>query len=204
MDTRFDAAAHQGFINGRRVLSVTQSIEICGLMAGDDYFNESSRLLGDYIHQAAALDDEGNLDRADLHPKIAGYLDSWSEFRERKRVAKWILIERRIFSDRFQLTGAPDRLVELHDGDLWLWDLKHGGIQPIAHPLQTAGYKILIPECEDLREYLTRPMRRGAVYVMPDGKMAKIEEHKSTKDIVDFMAVHTVAQLKMAAGMVKE
>ena len=101
---------------------------------------EYKRQLGSAVHQAIALDAEGDLDEGSVDPAVLPYLIAWRRYQaESGFVARWT--ERVIWSGRHGYAGTLDALGVLPDGRKLLVDAKTGS--PVDAPLagpQTAAY----------------------------------------------------------------
>lgn len=193
MQATFDESTHTGAIDGRRVLSVTQVIDANGLYEGKEYFGDEHRILGRYVHDTTELYDKHLLDESSLDPVLAGYLQSWKEFRNATGFEP-ILIEERFFSQRLQFCGQLDRFGKMSDGKNYILDIKTGAPQP-ADCYQTAGYKVLFAESEYFK-YLHTQIYRATVRLKRDGSMPSVKLHDKHSDVAEFMALLTAAQIK--------
>ena len=187
MSLTFTAENHEYKFAGVQVPSVTQIIKDAGLVNFDfisDELLEAKADLGNKVHKAAELNDNGILDYEDLHPKLRGYLDSWIKFRKDFGFTP-SEIEMAYYHPLYRYAGRIDRI-----GDMTLIDIKSGTVQK-THPIQTAGYAELFNYKKPKREQIKR---RLAVYLTPENY--KVIEHKESSDRNIFLAALTIANYK--------
>ena len=184
MGLEFTAENHIYRLEGVVIPSVTQIIKDAGLVNFDFISDEllaAKADLGNKVHRATELNDNGILDYEDLHPKLRGYLDSWIKFRKDFDFIP-SEIEMIYYHPLYRYAGRVDRI-----GDLTLVDIKSGTVQK-THSLQTAGYAELFNYKKPKREQIKR---RLAVYLTPENY--KVIEHKESSDRNIFLAALTIA-----------
>ena len=187
MGLEFTAENHVYRVGGVTIPSVTQIIKDAGLVNFDFISDEllaAKADLGNKVHRATELNDNGILDYEDLHPKLRGYLDSWIKFRKDFGFIP-SEIEITYYHPLYRYAGRIDRI-----GDLTLVDIKSGTVQK-THSIQTAGYAELFNYKKPKREQIKR---RLAVYLTQENY--KVIEHKESSDKNVFLACLTIANYK--------
>jgi hypothetical protein len=173
---RFDVAAHEYFLNGTLVPSITQMIEQCGLVDAD-WYTEESRVRGTAVHDLTAAYDLGALDPATCGSKYRGWLLGHVAAMKMLR-PKWTHVEEPFVHGRLRFGGRPDRLglvFQLRS----LLEIKSGAMEK-SHQIQTALQAILVA-AESGFAIPPEHWNRLALYVKPNGKF-KLEQHKDRAD----------------------
>ena len=131
---------------------------------------------GQKVHAACEFLDEGDLNRDDLDPALAGYVRAWERFKDYYGV-KVIAIEQRVWNPEHRYKGRLDRLVDATFGKAVL-DLKCGG--PMA------GYGSQLAAYQNCLENPEGWLRVGA-HLFPDGRF-KISGYPKAgeSDILDW------------------
>ncbi len=129
-----DEEKHVYTLDGRRLISVTQSLSIL-----DDRWKVEPYYLqrGKYIHKATELHDKDELDESTVDPEIRPYLDAYVKFRDDTGFEP-NLIEHRLYHPSLMYAGTLDRVGRLN-GDQVLIDLK-SGVKVRVDELQGAAY----------------------------------------------------------------
>lgn len=180
---QFNPETHVYSRDGVRVPGVTDVMVASGLIdTRGPWFTAWHRQRGEYVHEATALDDRGELDEDTLDPAILPYVLGWREFL--KTTGSEILdIERVVENTVYPYAGKLDRLVML-GGRRFVLDIKTG--QPERwHGVQLAGYA----GCFD-----APPLRMG-VYLDGDGDGDfHLKQYSDSHDWNVFLAALTIAR----------
>jgi hypothetical protein len=179
----FDRESHTYQWNGQAVVNVTRVTDSL-----DSYFGVPANVLerkadiGDAVHYACELFDQGELDTDSLPEEIRGYVTAWIDLRATTGFVP-SHVEQRVFSRRYKFAGTLDRvgyfsaLKRVKPGDLCLLDIKTTAtLMPAAGP-QTAAYAGAFEEMNGIKI-----KRRYVAQLKPDGTW-RLEEHE---DITDF------------------
>lgn len=192
----YDPAVHLYTVDKERKLHVTKVLQIEGCYRGERYFTEGKRTIGDYVHQATAMYDRGELDEENLDEALRGYLQSWLKFLEFGFIPE--VIELPLYSRTFNYAGTLDRIGHFRRQPAVriLLDIKTGAPQP-GDELQTAAYELLsvengMPPCD----------KRGTVHLRPDGKLPKWQAHTEYSDRDAFLCVLGAVQFKQRKGLI--
>lgn len=194
-----DAETHEYRVDDRPVLGVSKIISIAGL-SDMTWCSEEALKRGSFVHEAIELYIQGVLDEAELDPKLAGYLEAWkkfekdSGFRVRQVGGVW-QSEIRKAHPIYGYAGTIDHLGDIGPR-LMLVDVKSGDASD-WHGEQLAGYAMLF----DFPAGSQRP-ERANVYVRADGSY-RFVERKDRGDFERFKAAVTIAQTRVARGLVK-
>jgi hypothetical protein len=188
----FDPATHRYTTDtGRELLSVTTALREAGVI-DPTWFTEDAAIRGTYVHQAIALDHEGDLDDESLDPLIAPYVCAYRRFREESGFveAAWeeqVADEDLGVAGTLDLRGAFPRRALRHPG-IDLLDIKTGTV-PSWVGYQTAAYARLLPST-------LGPLRwRWCLQLCPDGSY-RLHECSKPHDERVFLAALTIAQAK--------
>lgn len=192
-------ATHEYTEDGRKLISVTQVLDLNGLYKGTEYFTPESRELGTAIHQACEFYDRGIFDDYEWDPKVIPFVESWKEFRAVTGFTP-ILTEQLFSSKVYGFAGRTDSIGEMKKEN-WIIDWKHGSDQP-AHRYQTAGYHLLLAESHHMQELATKRIRRGTVFLQANGSIAKLKPHNDIADIQKFMCLLVAAQIRQELGVI--
>lgn len=190
----FDAATHAYTLGGQRLPSVTQVLApLYDFSRVRDDVLEAKRALGQAVHLACQLDDEGDLDESSLDEAVRPYLDGYRLFKSHK-ITRVVAAELRVHHPTLRYAGTLDLLADI-DGDRTLIDLKTPVVINPAVGLQTAAYVSALP-----LELLTRPsggmhVRRAALRLTEDGHYRLIE-YRDPNDFPTFVAMLTVHRWK--------
>jgi hypothetical protein len=175
--------------DGMPVPSVTQILSDTGIIVLNGWKkseNEIARHFGTAAHRACELQDRNELNLETLDPKLKPYLDCWNEFKKDYNV-KVFRVEVPYYHKALIFAGTPDRIA-LVDGKIYVLDIKTGSSIPKYADMQTAGYKILYCDAEDIPY---ERVFRAAVLLNPDGK-AKLEVYKAPNDMNDFISARNI------------
>ena len=193
----FDVAKHEYRLHapdtpaswGRVLPSVTQVIQAAGLVDGEEWFTEESRIRGRYVHKAVLYDETVGLDESSIDPALRGYIDAYRKFKRDVTLGPCDLIETPLADPVLGFAGTPDQ-VRTVDGRTALLDLK-SGFRSAAHSLQTAAYVHLI----GLHNGAWAALPRFVVYLAADGRY-QIEENRDRRDWKVFTAALTLMQYR--------
>ena len=166
-ELQYDPDKHIYTYRGETLLSVTQVLDICGLIS-PFCKDDAAATKGTYVAQATHYYDEGDLDVENLNDQLLPYVFAWKQFKVDSN-CRIIAAEERVWHPHFMFAGTLDRRLILRDLEAIL-DIKTGQPEP-WHALQTAGYA----ECFD------RPLSRYSLYLRPDGGY-KLKKHENTDD----------------------
>lgn len=136
-------------VDGIKLPSVTEVLKFGGLYG--EYRNvsretlERKAYLGNAVHLATHLYDEGSLDRATVAEQVAPYLDAWKSFVDLFGF-ETTRSEMFVYSKRHKFAGTLDRIGKVK-GKTFLIDIKTtAGMNEKAVAMQTAGYKLAYEE----------------------------------------------------------
>lgn len=144
----FNETEHWYFVDAVRVPSVTQVLELSGLV-DYSFIPPATRNMalkrGSMVHQATAWDDEGDLDESSLDPALVGYVEGWRKFRADTGFTP-DQIEHRGFHPRYMYAGTKDRRGTFTGkSSKYDLDIKCGKAQPWVW-LQLAAYQAMEPD----------------------------------------------------------
>lgn len=174
---RFDAANHAYYVDGKRVPSITQMLNITGHI-NDQYFTEVSRIRGVAVHRLAQDYDLGALDAAELL-QAGGIYRGWllAHVALTRLIApEHKAVEVGLVDPTRRWAGKPDRvsivrrrlaIVELKSGD----PEKHHTIQTALQCILVAGVYNVAPHSID----------RFAWYLKGNGRYRE-EQHNNRAD----------------------
>jgi len=157
-----DLKEHAGFLDGKRIASVTQTIRLAGLSSDLRFVTDEGLTRGNNVHEITALFDEGDLLTSSVHPDYQGRFEAFRKFRRENPKFKPIMIEQIVHDPIRRVWGILDRLEALGNEEAVL-DVKNGDPDD-ATGVQTAGYDVILP---------ARPKgkfrRRFGLYLRDDG-----------------------------------
>lgn len=156
----FDPIPHEYRFNGVRVPSVTEILrplsDFSGIPAA---VLEAKRDLGQRVHLACQLDDEGDLDESSVEDDVAPYLAAWRKFLVQSG-AKVVLNEQRVYEPALRYAGTVDNVLLLN-GHKWVVDKKTSIATPLSASAQTSAYLRALND--------PTVTRRAVVRLRPDG-----------------------------------
>ena len=140
-DVVFRKADHTYWLGDRQVPNVTSILDrFAQDYAGiPEWILEPARDRGRAVHLVTAYDDQGVLVEDALHPYLVPYLQAWRRFRHDTKFES-ILIEEKVFSERYFYAGTLDR-VGLLDGSKVVLDIKTGNALRATVGPQCAAYE---------------------------------------------------------------
>lgn len=141
----FDPVAHEYRVDGAKVRSVTETLDLAGLYPPMTQAAEAAMVRGKAVHLATQLWDEGCLDESSVDPRIAGYFAAYRKFKAESSV-EILLIEQPVASRTHSYAGTIDRLVLFPSGMSGVLDIKTGeSVDPVT-AAQLAGYEMALHE----------------------------------------------------------
>jgi hypothetical protein len=128
---------------GDRILPGVTDILVGAGIVDTTWFTELGRWRGSAVHLSCWYDDEGDLDEAQLDPRLRGYLAAYRKFKAETGF-KADSIEQSLHHELLGYAGTPDRVGVLGDGRPCLPDLKSGASSK-ATRFQTVAYAACLP-----------------------------------------------------------
>lgn len=141
----FDPVAHEYRVDGAKVRSVTETLDLAGLYPPMTPAAEAAMVRGKAVHLATQLWDEGVLDPASVDPRIAGYFAAYRKFKAESAV-DILLIEQPVCSRSQKYAGTIDRVVAFPNSTVGVLDIKTGASVDPVTVAQLAGYKKALAE----------------------------------------------------------
>lgn len=178
----FNPETHQYSLDGRTIPSVTQVLHEAGIVDGQ-WYTEFGALRGNYIAQATAMFDEGDLDFESLDPQLSPFVAAWAKFRRESGFVPES-IEEQVFDDLYGYAGTLDRR-GIFNGRPAIIDIKRGSC-PAWHGLQTAAYA---------RASRIAGCRRFCVHLR-DNETYSVNEHRDPNDEAVFLSALAVVNWK--------
>lgn len=173
---RFDAGLHEYYLEGVLVPSITQMIEMAGLVESD-YYTEESRVRGTAVHDLTAAYDLKALEPEACTSKYRGWLFAHVAAMRIVRPT-WSHVEEPFVHGRLRFGGRPDRLGLVYRLRS-VAEIKSGGPEK-CHQIQTALQAILAA-AESGVALPPEHWTRLALYLKKDGKF-KLEQHTNRAD----------------------
>ena len=182
----FDEARHEYRLLGGVVPSVTQILApLVDLSGIPRAVLDAKRQLGQDVHYACQLLDEGDLDEDSVEEQIEPYLQAYKRFKA-DTGAVVLLNEQRVADPLLLYAGTLDRVMGIKD-EKWLVDLKTCISTPLAVGPQTAAYLRALGD--------TSVTRRAALRLRPDGTY-RLDALTEPNDWSAFMACLTLHRFK--------
>jgi hypothetical protein len=182
----FTEEPHGYVLNKRQLWSPSSLFKKVGWV-DDKYYTDEHRYRGHYVHWTIRLNDEGDLDRADVAPEMLGFLDAWCEFCELWKV-KSRLIETPVYHPSLLYGVTPDTEGLILGGDPAIIERKSGesksGPPPWWAAIQTAFQDLAIAAWDKKEIY----RRRIGVKLFRNGKF-KAVEYEDEEDYHDARAI---------------
>jgi len=195
----FDPVRHIGKVNGEIWPSVTQLLQMEGIINYDDVppeVLEAKRLIGIRVHAASVMIDNCNLDEAHFNakfPECVPYLEGYRKFRVIEKFEP-LHKENRLFSNKWKFHGAMDEVslhAGIHAGHLCIIDYKCTFSMYASTGPQLSGYEILVREnAAELgipKELLRKAVKRFGLLLKPTGNYDLVP-FTDTSDMTDFQA----------------
>lgn len=163
----FDEPTHTYRLGEMALTSVTQVLAETGLAQFDGpWFSDAVKARGTYLHEAIALDVEGDLDDATLDDQLRGGVEGWRQFlADTGAVVEHG--ERMLCDPTLRVAGRLDYILRITDTNgrtsLHLVDIKRG-LYPCA-AIQLAAYVDMATALYDHPVYF----RRSALVLPGDG-----------------------------------
>ncbi len=172
---RFDAGRHEYFIGDQKVPSITQLIEMGGLVNGSQYFTEASRIRGTSVHALCADYDLGALDLPRLESPHRGYVLGYIAACEALK-PDWQSIEVADVHPVYRYGVRTDRVGKVF-GRRTVCEIK-SAVKARHHAIQTSLQAL----ADEVRSKVPHEMiQRFTIYVKPTGKFS-VEEHTDRRD----------------------
>lgn len=201
----FDAETHSYYVDGEHVLSVTQILEMNGLI-DPEWFTEEQGLRGTIVHDLILMTNTGKAPR--VGPEVSmlspGFMDEcllyhaqYKKFRaDYKRALKISAAEEKVFDALHRFAGRLDFRGLLYrsdadEGEEAIFDVKTNrtGYVPEWAKWQLAAYAHALNP--------TAMMRRFALILTPtDYKLEEFPRDNYISDRDDFLAMVRVARCK--------
>lgn len=169
---RFDAAAHEYFLEGQRVPGITEMLDRGGLY-DKTWYTEASRQRGTAVHDLTSAFDLEALEVESCHSPYRNYLLAHVAAMRALKPDWWDIEVPRVHP-LLKFGGRCDR-VGLVFQRRTILEEKSGAVEK-AHQVQTALQAILL---ESVYALPAEAWQRLALYLGPKGKF-KLYEHKDT------------------------
>lgn len=194
---RYDDVAHKYYVDGREIPGVSYILSQSGIT--DDRFYKNNPTAGsDFgkaVHAACHFLDENDLAWDTVAPLVLPRVRAYEAFKKGTEFVPTFW-ERQLFHPLYRYGGTFDRL-GTRRGELWLVDLKTGGLNR-AVELQTAAYEHIVREWPNLFGFDTlegKHIRRVAVFLLEDGTY-KLHWCNEPRDFQVFVSALTVTNWK--------
>lgn len=172
---RYDELDHAYYLNDQRIPSITQLIEMGGLVNGKDYFTEESRQRGTEVHALCADWDMRALDpltvTSNRRPYLLAYIAACDALKP-----EWEAIEEADVHPDYKFAGRTDRVGRVL-GLRSVVEIKSAA-KARHHPVQTALQAILAAARWPLPH---EHWQRVVFYVKHTGKFS-VETHGDRRD----------------------
>lgn len=199
LDLILNEATHVYRYKGVPCSFVTGIMQDVGLiqLSGNQQNIEIAGQFGTAVHKTCELWDKGKLDRVSLDTKLIPYLECWENFIIDYKI-KILEIELQLYHPTLHYAGTIDRIV-IFNGHLCVLDIKSGSTVSKSTEIQTAGYKLLYCDVNDISY---EKVWRMAVQLVPEGK-AKIFTYKQPSDLNIFISAVNVFNRRLKYGYTK-
>jgi hypothetical protein len=198
----FNEELHEYRINGVVVPSVTSITGMLDSFAGiPPEVLERKTAIGKATHKAAEIINQGlTLDQESIDPAIAGYVNAYLKFLA-EVPCEVLMTERQVGSERHGYAGTIDLLLRMKNrkagfweaGELWLPDLKTVAQLRPSTRLQTAGYRLALPDVGVPRSAIGR----GVIQLKPNCQY-HLEAHHDASDEGAFLSLLNVYKWRIA------
>lgn len=184
---------HEYFFRGRRKPGVSEIITDNRLVdRSGPWYTQRHREMGVVLHDCCALIAEGRLDWNSVDPRVLREAQAFEELYRRLAAAgRPLVIMGMLYSERYGFAGEPDLALvfcaDTHD-TVSVIDIKRGVADPVATPLQTAGYGLLISETCRVPEKL---IDRYAMHGFSGGE-PRLVKYSDPDDYAAFLAALTI------------
>lgn len=191
LDVQFDAAAHVYTVDGERWPSVTEILKAVGLSTDWSRLPpaareaaEKKRDLGQKVHEACRLLDQGELSWGSLDDAIFPYVEAWEGYLKHRGIVDTVAIETIVAHPTLRYAGTLDRIVTLeHETTPLLVDIKIGDPDDAAGQFQTAAYA---------GTFIDRAFHRECVRLYPTRRAVVSPYNQHRDDWKVFQAALTV------------
>jgi hypothetical protein len=192
----FDSVAHRYTVDGEHVPNVTSILAPLSAYSAaiPAAVLANKAAIGQAVHHAAELFNDGRLDWSSLHEVIRPYVDAYARFREEKSFDP-LLTEARVWHPMLRFAGTLDSLGWLA-GEPALVDLKATiDLMPTVGP-QTAAYReasIADPELSDELQEVARRARRWCLQLGSDGtyRLTPCDDPNDWRVFLSALTIHT-------------
>jgi hypothetical protein len=175
MALAFSEPSHSYFLDGVRVPSVTQLLQLGGYVTPGAWFSEKAAQRGTEVHRLTADFDLGALTLEDHDSLYAGYLEA--HVKAMKVINPvWEHIEQAFVHPGHKVAGRPDRVGRIY-GAMSVCDLKTGGPAD-WHPLQLALQCVIVADTVNLP---AEEIHRYAIYLSRTGSY-RVQRHEDRRD----------------------
>ena len=192
----FDPAAHRYTVDGEHVPNVTSILAPLSAYSAaiPAAVLANKAAIGQAVHRAAELLNDGALDWSSLHAVIRPYAEAYARFREERDFAP-VLTEARVWHPMLRFAGTLDSLGMLR-GEPALVDLKATvDLMPTVGP-QTAAYReatIADPQLSDDIQEVARRARRWCLQLGADGgyRLTPCDDPNDWRVFLSALTIHT-------------
>jgi hypothetical protein len=192
----FDPAAHRYTVDGEHVPNVTSILAPLSAYSAaiPAAVLANKAAIGQAVHRAAELLNDGALDWSSLHEVIRPYAEAYARFREERDFAP-VLTEARVWHPMLRFAGTLDSLGMLR-GEPALVDLKATvDLMPTVGP-QTAAYReatIADPQLSDDIQEVARRARRWCLQLGADGqyRLTPCDDPNDWRVFLSALTIHT-------------
>jgi hypothetical protein len=176
-----DLETHRYTYDGQPVGGVSEILQSLGIVESQ-WFNDYAMSRGTAVHSAIEYMLRGKLDWRSVDERIKGYVEAAVSFMDAAGIpaSPLKLIERPVYHATWRYAGMPD-LIAVAFGELSTVDWKSGGLGHAGMAL--AAYE----SAYRVSNGLTRPLRRMAVQLKPDGSFKKTD-YVDPHDYIDWQA----------------
>lgn len=183
----FEPKTHIYSYKGRRVPSVTQTLEAAGLI-NTDFFNDEAALRGTYVHKAIEFYHNGGLNLTSLDGVIRPYVEAYFDF-EKTMKFRPLYTEKLVFDPVYKYAGRLD-LVGPLSGKMSVIDIKTGVPQPWT-AAQLAAYRAALHKTVEIAPITGR----YALQLKPSGKWS-LKPYNDPRAFDVFLAALTIYNFK--------
>lgn len=196
-DFRFDPEAHEYWLNGRRLPSVTEVLnDLVDYSRVAPEVLEHKRQVGEALHEAIALGDD--LDMGSLDPAVEPYYAAWQRFVSETGYEP-LEFEQQGYHETYYFAGTWDQ-IGTFNGKLALPDIKTLAVDTPVTSLQTAAYAAIRDQHQR-----KKVRQRFALQLTPDRNPPyRLHEHKDPADFKTFLACLSRHQWALKNGVRNE
>lgn len=193
---QFDSDLHEYRFGGINVPGVTSVLApLVDYSMVNQELLERARVLGQAVHLATELYDQGTLDTDSLDPVLVPYLDAWIRFRKEVDFQP-IGIEQRVYHPIYRYAGTLDR-TGLVRGNMAVLDIKKMLVLGPVIGVQLAAYQnalnVVRPSVET--PYPVRIADRYALGLQADGTY-RLQQYQDPADWSTFLSLLNIKNWK--------